>query len=160
MSSASSLFKISLQSSGAVWKSRWTSWASVPNKPAVSVDVKQHSTTRTSCKAQKLCENRGGRPWLPVRNSPYRGLCGHWTRTKYCCFSSKTIVSLCNSSLPRSRVSGLIASFPPFVCVRERLRLAAHHQVAKDNAENWPFFFPFFFFFFSFFRSPDDSSSH
>ena len=31
-----------MQSSGAVWKSRWSSWAPVPNKPAVSVDVKQH----------------------------------------------------------------------------------------------------------------------
>ena len=31
------------QSSGAVWKSRWPSWAPVPNKPTVSVDVKQHS---------------------------------------------------------------------------------------------------------------------
>ena len=31
-----------LQSSGAVWKSRWTSWAPVPDKPTVSVDVKQH----------------------------------------------------------------------------------------------------------------------
>ena len=31
------------QSSGAVCKSRWTSWAPVPNKPTVSVDVKQHS---------------------------------------------------------------------------------------------------------------------
>ena len=30
------------QSSGGVWKSRWTSWAPVPNKPTVSVDVKQH----------------------------------------------------------------------------------------------------------------------
>ena len=30
------------QCSGAVWKSRWTSWAPVPNKPMVSVDVKQH----------------------------------------------------------------------------------------------------------------------
>ena len=30
------------QSSGAVWKSRWASWAPVPNKPTVSVDVKQH----------------------------------------------------------------------------------------------------------------------
>ena len=30
------------QSSGAVWKSRWTSWAPVPNKPTVSMDVKQH----------------------------------------------------------------------------------------------------------------------
>ena len=33
------------QSSGAVWKSRWPSWAPVPNKPTVSVDVKQHSTS-------------------------------------------------------------------------------------------------------------------
>ena len=30
------------QNSGAVWKSRWTSWDPVPNKPTVSVDVKQH----------------------------------------------------------------------------------------------------------------------
>ena len=30
------------QSSGAVWKSRWPSWAPVPNTPTVSVDVKQH----------------------------------------------------------------------------------------------------------------------
>ena len=26
-------------------------------------------------RAQELCESRGGRPWLPVPNSPY-GLCG------------------------------------------------------------------------------------
>ena len=30
------------QNSGAVWKSRWTSWAPAPNKPTVSVDVKRH----------------------------------------------------------------------------------------------------------------------
>ena len=30
------------QNSGAVWKLRWPSWAPVPNKPMVSVDVKQH----------------------------------------------------------------------------------------------------------------------
>ena len=30
------------QRSGAVRKSTWTSWAPVPNKPTVSVDVKQH----------------------------------------------------------------------------------------------------------------------
>ena len=30
------------QSSGAVWKSRWPSWAPVPDKLTVSVDVKQH----------------------------------------------------------------------------------------------------------------------
>ena len=29
------------QGSGAVWKSRWTSWAPIPDKPMVSVDVKQ-----------------------------------------------------------------------------------------------------------------------
>ena len=31
-----------LQSSGAVRKSRRPSWAPIPNKPTVSVDVKQH----------------------------------------------------------------------------------------------------------------------
>ena len=31
-----------IQSSGAVRRSRWTSWAPVPSKPTVSVDVKQH----------------------------------------------------------------------------------------------------------------------
>ena len=30
------------QNTGAVWKSRWTSWAPVPNNPPVSVDVKRH----------------------------------------------------------------------------------------------------------------------
>ena len=35
------------QSSGAVSKSRWPSRAPVPNKPTVSVDVKQHSTNFT-----------------------------------------------------------------------------------------------------------------
>ena len=30
------------RSSGAVWKSRWTSWVPVPKKPTVSVDVEQH----------------------------------------------------------------------------------------------------------------------
>ena len=37
---------VQTQSSGAVWKSRWPSWAPVPNKPRVSVDVKQHSSNR------------------------------------------------------------------------------------------------------------------
>ena len=37
----------------------------------VSVDAKKHCT-----RAQELCESRGGRPGLPVPNSPY-GLCGH-----------------------------------------------------------------------------------
>ena len=32
------------QSSGVVWKSRWPSWAPVPNKPTISVDVKQHTS--------------------------------------------------------------------------------------------------------------------
>ena len=36
------------QSSGAVRKSRWPSWAPVPNKPTVSVDVKQHSASHDS----------------------------------------------------------------------------------------------------------------
>ena len=30
------------QTSGAVWKWRWPSWAPIPNEPTVSVDLKQH----------------------------------------------------------------------------------------------------------------------
>ena len=42
----------------------------------VSVDVKQHLNIGHH-RAQKLCESRGGRPWLPVANSPYgERLCG------------------------------------------------------------------------------------
>ena len=36
------VYLLNSQSSGAVWKSRWPSWAPVPNKPMFSVDVKQH----------------------------------------------------------------------------------------------------------------------
>ena len=39
-----------------------------------SVDVRQH-WTRTHIRAQQLCETRGGRPGIPVPNSPY-GFCG------------------------------------------------------------------------------------
>ena len=40
----------------------------------VSVDVQQYITW--PIRVQELCESRGGRPGLPVPNSPY-GLCGH-----------------------------------------------------------------------------------
>ena len=37
----------------------------------VSVDVKQHERRRMiGSRAQELCESRGGRPELPVRNKP------------------------------------------------------------------------------------------
>ena len=38
-----------------MWKSRWPSWASVPNKPKVSVDVKQHSTKTQMTRIQRIC---------------------------------------------------------------------------------------------------------
>ena len=43
----------------------------------VSVDVKQHGTgtPHSVVRVQELCESRGGRPGLPVPNSPH-GLCG------------------------------------------------------------------------------------
>ena len=49
----------SIQSSGAVWKSRWPSWAPVPNKLTVSVDVKQHFNQQvTRCLWCTLQENK------------------------------------------------------------------------------------------------------
>ena len=41
----------------------------VPNKPTVSVDVKQHSIKGAQSIVQELCESRGGRPELPVLTS-------------------------------------------------------------------------------------------
>ena len=64
------------QSSGAVWKSKWTSWAS-PSLVVltVSVDIKQHRTQRIpefrSCVKVEV-DVLG----FSVPNSPY-GLCGH-----------------------------------------------------------------------------------
>ena len=51
---------------GAVWKSRWTSWAPVPNKPTVSVDVKQHFN-QINCGCVKLsdCPCAGACRWRP-----------------------------------------------------------------------------------------------
>ena len=43
------------QTSGAVWKSRWTSWAPVPNKPTVSVDVKQHFNNNNNICLNEFC---------------------------------------------------------------------------------------------------------
>ena len=46
---------------------RKSTWAPVPNKPTVSVNVKQHSTTYVALNVvQELCESRDGRP----ENSP------------------------------------------------------------------------------------------
>ena len=68
------------QRSGAVSESRWTSWVLVPNKPTVSVDVKQHfnqptnfifRTESRSCVKVEV-NVLGSRP---VPNSPY-GSCG------------------------------------------------------------------------------------
>ena len=84
-------------SSGAVWESRWTSWAVRPNEPSgfrgrkelfepcfgighnlslicqlTSEDIKQHFTTTTPPPiVQELCEteSQGGRPGLSVLNS-------------------------------------------------------------------------------------------
>ena len=39
-----------LRAQEAVWKSRWTSWAPVPNKPTVPVDVKQQLNQRLELK--------------------------------------------------------------------------------------------------------------
>ena len=43
------------QSSGDVWKARWPSWAPVPNKPTVSVEVKQRSAICTTPSDTKWC---------------------------------------------------------------------------------------------------------
>ena len=64
-----------LQSSGAVseTESRWPSWAPVPNKPTVSVDVTEATLQPTNqCSELRSCVNvsrRGGRLGLPIPNN-------------------------------------------------------------------------------------------
>ena len=53
----------------------------VPNKPTVSVDVKQHFNNHLIVKAQELCESGGGRSGLPVPDSPC--LCGCTTTLNF-----------------------------------------------------------------------------
>ena len=51
--------RMSNQSSGAVWKSRWPSWAPVPNKPKVSVDVTQNTSANNMSKSlQRTCQQK------------------------------------------------------------------------------------------------------
>ena len=77
------------QSSGAV--SRWPSWAPVPNKPTVCVDVKQHSTNVFGIKNRAQVRSRGRRGWTRHRSSspnswlsklstPHRSLPPAWSR--------------------------------------------------------------------------------
>ena len=48
--------------------------------PAVSMDVKQHLPELCAFRSSgAVCESQGGRPGLPVPNSPY-GLCGRKER--------------------------------------------------------------------------------
>ena len=47
------------QSLGAVRKSRWPSWAPVPNKPTVSVDVKQHFNNQRRPESRRDQEEGG-----------------------------------------------------------------------------------------------------
>ena len=60
------------RSPGTVWKSRWPLWAPVPNKPTVSVDVKQHLLT-TKSRAQ--ARSRGGR-WSWTLTKSWTVICG------------------------------------------------------------------------------------
>ena len=51
--------RMSDQSSGGVWKWRWPSWAPVPNKPKVSVDVKQNTSANNMSKSlQRTCQQK------------------------------------------------------------------------------------------------------
>ena len=56
------------QSSGAVWKSKWPSWAPVPNKLTVSVDVKQHFSNNNLPPSLTLTKNWGNMTFVLASN--------------------------------------------------------------------------------------------
>ena len=67
-----------VQSTGAVWKSRWTSWAP---SPYGLCRRKQQWRRSLRVRVQDLCESRGGHPGLPVPNSLH-GLSGRKSSLK------------------------------------------------------------------------------
>ena len=58
------------QRSGAVWKSRWPSCASVPIKPTVSVDVKQHFNNNIRVQSSRSVWKSRWTSWARVPNKP------------------------------------------------------------------------------------------
>ena len=85
------------QSSGAVWKSRWPSWAPVPNKPTVSVDVKQHfnNLKLSSDWAWTVALTRWFQSTavsVKTKTAALSGSAG-WCHT--CCFSCNCLVCVC-----------------------------------------------------------------
>ena len=86
--------------------------SSVPNKPTVSVDVKQTlQPAMCSYRAQELCESGGGRRALPVPNSPY-GLCGRKATLNWicstCAFTRMLTSRFRSSQMSASRVLGFL----------------------------------------------------
>ena len=67
----SKLARCAPHSSGAVWKSRWPSWAPIPNNPTVSMDVMQHSTINSGPAASSLTQCPGrSRSFWPAAWAP------------------------------------------------------------------------------------------
>ena len=91
------------QSSGAVWKSRWTSWATVPNKPTVSVDVKQHfNQTGKGVWTGRDDDDEVELHVLGCRltSDILVTNCDQWRSTVQCCFTSIETVRLIRTESP------------------------------------------------------------
>ena len=87
------------QRSGAVWKSRWPSWAPGPNKPTVSVDVKQHFNSNNmqsvpTCRHNLYMTVIRHNTLYPRQNIIYFALCiVYYTMSTYYIFIHKILVS-------------------------------------------------------------------
>ena len=89
-----------------MWKSRWPSWAPVPNKPTVSVDVKQHFSFSNNCLQLFFSRRCFTRPHAHVCIScilfqsfwqvPERNTVVHWSKDSCCVavWSYETLGSL------------------------------------------------------------------
>ena len=88
-------------SSGAVRKSRWTSWAPVPNKPMVSVDVKQHFIL---C-VQHFMPDMWGH-WVPHHQTVYTRNSFQWrvSRLHVSSFFSRKHLTLLDNASEMSRI--------------------------------------------------------
>ena len=128
-----------------MWKSRWTSWAPLPNKPTVSVDVKQHSTKSHSVPG---ATNLSSHNCYGQQQAP-RALQVTQLQPSHQSLSCRLTVCIRQSGIACKSVS-----FPKLpVCLSVRL----FSVKSSNNHSLRRLFFLFFLFFFSWTTTPESA---
>ena len=117
------------QSSGAVWKSMWPSWAPRPHQwlslMVPSVDVKQHWTKHPHCRSQFV-------PNMSTRHP----------RTLSSTSSSSSAKVRAQQRLSESRVGRPAIPFPDMIVLTVSMDVSKQHELKTKRLSFFFFFFP------------------